>query len=107
MLEISMKAMKKIIPFVFLIGAVFFCSCGGVVPQIVKFDTRPEAPFRGDTVVLEWVVRGAEKVTLDGTPVPDSGGMKVVIDRSRDFTLKATATPAESTKKLEIVANPK
>ena len=102
-----MKAMKKLIPFAFLIGAALFGSCGGTLPQIVKFDTRPEAPFRGDTVLLEWVVRGAEKVTLDGIPVPDSGGMKVVLDRSRDFTLKATATRAESTKKLEIVANPK
>ena len=99
--------MKKLIFFTFIFGSAFFCSCGGTVPQIVKFDTRPEAPFRGDTVLLEWIVRGAEKVTLDGTPVPDSGGMKVVLDRSRDFILKATATRAESTKKLEIVANPK
>ncbi len=107
MLESSMNAMKKLIPFAFIVAEVFICSCGGVVPQIVKFDTRPEAPFRGDTVLLEWVVRGADKVTLDGTPVPDSGGMKVVLDRSRDFTLKATATRAESTKKLEIIANQK
>jgi hypothetical protein len=99
--------MKKLLPIAYILGAAFFCSCGGTVPQIVKFDTRPEAPFRGDTVLLEWVVRGADKVTLDGTPVPDSGGMKVVLDRSRDFTLKATATRAESTKKLEIVATPK
>ena len=99
--------MKKLIPIAYFLGSAFFCSCGGALPQIVKFDTRPEAPFRGDTVLLEWVVRGAEKVTLDGTPVPDSGGMKVVLDRSRDFTLKATATRAESTKKLQIVANPK
>ncbi len=99
--------MYKLIPSAFFFGTVFFCSCNGVLPQIVKFDTRPEAPFRGDTVLLEWVVRGAEKVTLDGTPVPDSGGMKVVLDRSRDFILKATATRAESTKKLEIIANQK
>ena len=99
--------MKKLIQFAFTFGAALFCSCGGTVPQIVRFDTRPEAPFRGDTVLLEWIVRGADKVTLDGTPVPDSGGMKVVLDRSRDFILKATATRAESTKKLEIVANPK
>ena len=94
-------------PVAFIFGAAFFISCGGTLPQIVKFDTRPEAPFRGDTVLLEWVVRGADNVTLDGTPVPDSGGMKVLLDRSRDFTLKATATRAESTKKLEIVAQPK
>jgi hypothetical protein len=100
-----MKISLKLIPFI--LGAVLFISCGGTPPQIVKFDTRPEAPFRGDTVLLEWVVRGADKVTLDGTPVPDSGGMKVLLDRSRDFTLKATATHAESTKKLEIVATPK
>ena len=90
----------------FAFGALFI-SCGGTVPQIVKFDTRPEAPFRGDTVLLEWVVRGADKVTLDGAIVPDSGGMKVVLNGSRDFTLKAIAPRAESTKKLEIVAQPK
>jgi hypothetical protein len=95
----------KIFLFVFCI--TLFISCGGTVPQIVKFDTRPEAPFRGDTVLLEWIVRGADKVTLDGATVPDSGGMKVVLNGSRDFTLKATASRAESTKKLEIVANPK
>ena len=87
--------------------AAFFISCGGTLPQIVKFDTRPEAPFRGDTVMLEWIVRGAEKVTLDGNVVPDSGNMRVVLDRSRDFTLKATATRAENTKILEILAQPK
>lgn len=95
----------KIFLVVFCI--TLFISCGGTVPQIVKFDTRPEAPFRGDTVLLEWVVRGADKVTLDGAIVPDSGGMKVVLNGSRDFPLKATASHAESTKKLEIVANPK
>ncbi|MEP7233904.1 MAG: hypothetical protein ABI778_01290 [Ignavibacteriota bacterium] len=96
--------MKKVL---FLSGAFIFLSCGGTPPQIIRFDTRPEAPFRGDTVLLEWVVRGADKVTLDGTPVPDSGGMSVVLDRSKDFMLKATSTRAESTKKLEIVAQPK
>ncbi|MFI5263289.1 MAG: hypothetical protein ACHQM6_02100 [Candidatus Kapaibacterium sp.] len=94
-------------PIAFVLGAALFISCGGTLPQIVKFDTRPEAPFRGDTVMLEWIVRGADKVTLDGTEVPDSGGMKVVLDRSRDFILKATAPRAEFTKKLEIVATPK
>jgi hypothetical protein len=94
-------------PFAFVLGAALFISCGGTLPQIVKFDTRPQAPFRGDTVLLEWVVRGADKVTLDGITVPDSGGMKVVLDKSRDFTLVATAPRAEMTKKLEIVATPK
>ena len=87
--------------------AAFFISCGGTLPQIVKFDTRPEAPFRGDTVLLEWIVRGAEKVTLDGNVIPDSGNMRVVLDHSRDFTLKAFATRAENTKILEILAQPK
>lgn len=93
--------------FALIVIAVFVIGCGVTLPQIVKFDTRPEAPFRGDTVLLEWIVRGAEKVTLDGEPVPDSGGMKVVLNGSRDFILKATASRAESTKKLEIVAQPK
>ncbi|MDP4219331.1 MAG: hypothetical protein Q8916_04850 [Bacteroidota bacterium] len=96
--------MKKL---AFLFGAALIVGCGGVPPQIVRFDTRPEAPFRGDSVLLEWVVRGADHVTLDGSPVPDSGSMKVLLDRSKDFTLKATAPRAESTKKLEIVASPK
>jgi hypothetical protein len=97
--------MKKFL-LLFLIG-LFFISCGGTLPQIIKFDTRPEAAFRGDTVLLEWIVRGADKVTLDGEPVPDSGNKWIVLDRSKDFTLKASATRAEFTKKLEIVANPK
>lgn len=102
------EKMKKIFTYVFCIaGAYFFISCGGTLPQIVKFDTRPEAPFRGDTVMLEWIVRGADKVTIDGAVVPDSGSMKVVLDRSKDFILKATASRAEYTKKLEIIAQPK
>ena len=93
--------------FIFIFGTAFFISCGGRLPQIVKFDTRPEAPFRGDTVLLEWIVRGADKVTLDGEPVSDSGNKWIVLDKSKDFILKATATRAESTKKLEIVASQK
>jgi hypothetical protein len=96
--------MKKII---FILTGVLFISCGGTLPEIVRFDTRPDAPFRGDTILLEWVVRGANEVTLDGTVVPDSGNMKVVLNGSRDFILKATAPRAERTKKLEIVAQPK
>ena len=99
--------MHKLMWYSIFFGTVFFCSCGGALPQIVKFDTRPEAPFRGDTVLLEWIVRGAEKVTLDGNVIPDSGNMRVVLDHSRDFTLKATATRAENTKILEILAQPK
>jgi hypothetical protein len=94
-------------PFIFMLGAALFISCGGTLPQVIKFDTRPEAPFRGDSVMLEWIVRGADKVTIDGNAVPDSGSMKVLLDRSRDFTLKATASHAEYTKKLEIIAAPK
>ena|SRR5579872_690244 len=105
MIGIAMKNFLTLVAFI--AGAAFFISCGGTPPQIVRFDTRPEAPFRGDSVMLEWIVRGADKVTLDGMPVPDSGGMKVLLDKSKDFTLKATATRAESTKKLEIVAQPK
>lgn len=93
--------------FIFVFCTGLLISCGGTLPQIVKFDTRPEAPFRGDTVLLEWIVRGADEVTLDGVVVPDSGGMEVVLNGSRDFILKATAPRAESTKKLEIVAQPK
>jgi hypothetical protein len=95
------------IPVALILAAALFASCAGTLPRIVKFDTRPETPFRGDTVLLEWVVRGADKVTLDGTPVPDSAGMKVYLDKSKTFTLKATATRAESTKILDIVAQPR
>jgi hypothetical protein len=98
---------KNVFPILCFCAVVFLLSCGGTLPQIVKFDTRPEAPFRGDTVMLEWIVRGADKVMLDGAVVPDSGNMKVVLNGSQDFILKATATRAESTKKLEIVAQPK
>jgi len=100
-----MKVFLK--PIAFIAGAALFISCGGTLPQVIKFDTRPQAPFRGDTVMLEWIVRGADHVTIDGTTVPDSGAMKVVLDKSRDFILKATAPRAEFTKKLEIVAQPK
>ena len=93
-----MKKFLLLIPIGFLL-----LSCGGTLPQIVKFDTRPQAPFKGDTVLLEWIVRGADKVTLDGEAVPDSGNKWIVMDKSRDFILKATAPRAESTKKLDIV----
>ena len=101
----SMKSKIKIA--FFTLGAALFASCAGTLPQIIKFDTRPEAPFRGDTVLLEWVVRGADRVTLDGAPVPDSGGMKIFLAGTRSYTLKAMATRAESTKILDILAQPK
>lgn len=85
--------------FIFLIVA----GCGGTLPTVVKFDTRPEAPFKGDTVLLEWIVRGADKVTIDGEQVPDSGNKWVILDKSKEFILKANATRAEFTKKLEII----
>jgi hypothetical protein len=94
-----------IIPPLFI--GVFLLSCGGTLPQVVKFDTRPQAPWIGDTVLLEWVVRGADKVTVDGIVVPDSGNKWIVLDSSKDFTLVASATRAEFTKKLHIVAEHK
>lgn len=79
-------------------------SCGTPV-KIVKFDTKPEAPFKGDSVTLYWVVENATEVTLNGIPVAkDTGKMKVLLERSETFLLRALGSHSEATNKLEIMA---
>lgn len=82
-------------------------SCGAPV-KIVKFDTKPEAPFRGDSVTLYWVVENATEVALNGIPVAkDTGMMRVLLDRSQSFILRAHGSHSEATNKLDVVAQPK
>lgn len=93
----------------FLLGGLclFLLSCGSPV-KIVKFDTKPEAPFKGDSVWLYWQVENAVDVTLDGMPVAkDTGRMRVFLDQSKTFILHALGTNSEATNKLNIVAQPK
>lgn len=99
--------MKNIraISFVVLVGV--FIGCGAPV-KIVKFDTKPVAPFKGDSVTLYWVVENATEVTLNGIPVAkDTGKMRVLLERSETFLLHALGSNSEATNKLDIVAQPK
>lgn len=92
----------------FLVGlCLFLFSCGSSV-KIVKFDTKPEAPFKGDSVWLYWKVENADEVTLDGQPVAkDSGSVRVLLDKSKVFILNASGNNSVATNKLDIVAQPK
>lgn len=96
------RNMLYIIPFV-----VMLFSCGSDV-KIVKFDTKPEAPFKGDSVWLYWQVENAVDVTLDGKSVAkDTGRVRVLLDESKSFILRALGSHSEATNKLNIVAQPK
>lgn len=72
--------------------------------RIVKFNTLPETPFKGDTVWVFWAVENATEVTLDGKNVSDSGAIKVLLDRTRTFELKAKGPRSEAVNRLNIVA---
>jgi hypothetical protein len=102
--------MKKIFVvrslFAVLLITTVISGCGSDA-KIVKFDTRPEAPFSGDSVTLYWEVQNADEVTLDGAHVPAVGQKRVFLDRSQDFLLTAKGAHSEASKKLEIVAQPK
>ena len=99
-----MKNLYKYFPMFLL---MFVISCGSPV-KIVKFDTKPEAPFKGDSVWLYWQVENAVDVTLDGTPVAkDTGRVRVLLDKSKTFILRALGINSEATNKLDIVAQPK
>jgi len=96
--------MKRIALLVFV--GTLMAGCGQNA-KIVKFDTRPEAPFSGDSVTLYWEVQNADEVTLDGAHVPAVGQKRVLLNRSQDFLLTAKGAHSEASKKLEIVAQPK
>ncbi|HET9136945.1 MAG TPA: hypothetical protein VFO76_09925 [Candidatus Kapabacteria bacterium] len=102
-----MKKNIAVLPiFIILVLSSALSSCGADA-KIVKFDTRPEAPFSGDSVTLYWEVKNADDVTLDGAPVPAVGQKRVLLDKSQDFILTAKGSHSEATKTLEIVAQPK
>jgi len=102
--ENIMKAHYKYLPILLV---AFVISCGAPV-KIVKFDTKPEAPFKGDSVYLYWQVENAIDVTLDGSPVAkDTGRVRVLLDQSKTFILRALGSNSEVTNKLNIVAQPK
>ncbi len=90
---------------VFMIGCLIGC---GSPAKIVKFDTKPIAPFKGDSVTLYWVVENASEVTLnDKSVAKDTGRMRILLERSETFILHAIGTNSEATNKLNIVAEPK
>lgn len=92
--------MKKILV---LICVLAFIGCSNPV-RIVKFNTLPEVPFKGDTVWVFWAVENATEVKLDGVTVGDSGAVKVLLDRTRTFELKAKGPRSEAVNRLNIVA---
>jgi hypothetical protein len=95
--------MKKIVLAIGVLAA-FLIGCSDPV-RIVKFSTLPEIPFKGDTVWVYWQVENATDVTLDGKSVSkDSGAIKVLLDRTRTFELKAKGPRSEAVNKLNIVA---
>jgi len=95
--------MKKIVLVACLVAA-FLVGCSDPV-RIVKFNTLPEIPFKGDTVWVYWLVENATDVTLDGVSVSkDSGAVKFLLDRTRTFELKAKGPRSEAVNKLNIVA---
>jgi hypothetical protein len=99
--------MKTAYALLLVIGLSFLISCSEPV-KIVRFDTKPEAPFKGDSVWLYWQVDRAEEVTLDGMQVAkDTGRMRVLLDKSKTFILHAKGSSSEATNKLDIVAQPK
>jgi hypothetical protein len=100
-------SMKKIYTYLPIALMLFLLSCGSPV-KIVKFDTKPEAPFKGDSVWLFWEVENAVDVTLDGKSVAkDTGRTRVLLDESKTFILRALGSNSEATNKLNIVAQPK
>jgi hypothetical protein len=95
--------MKKSTLIVCMLAALLI-GCSEPV-RIVKFNTLPEIPFKGDTVWVYWQVENATDVTLDGVSVSkDSGAIKVLLDRTRTFELKAKGPRSEAVNKLNIVA---
>jgi hypothetical protein len=99
--------MKTLSALLLVIALGFLISCAEPV-KILRFDTKPEAPFKGDSVWLYWRVERADEVTLDGAPVAkDSGSMRVLLDKSKTFVLHAKGSSSEATNKLDIVAQPK
>ena len=96
--------MKKIVTRYSLLVTLLLIGCSDPV-RIVKFNTLPEIPFKGDTVWVYWLVENATSVTLDGVDVStDSGAVKVLLDRTRTFELKAKGPRSEASNKLNIVA---
>ncbi len=99
--------MKQTFRYLPIVLMLFVISCGSPV-KIVKFDTKPDAPFKGDSVYLYWQVENAVDVTLDGKSVAkDTGRVRVLLDESKTFILRALGTNSEATNKLNIVAQPK
>ena len=95
--------MKRKLSLLSILIIMIFIGCADTV-KIVKFDTRPEAPFKGDSVTLYWIVQNATEVTLDDMPVAkDSGGYRVLLNESRTFTLKAKNSQSERTNNLNII----
>jgi hypothetical protein len=98
--------MKKL-AFPLVVAAGLLVSCGPTV-KIVKFDTRPEAPFKGDSMTLYWVVENADEVTLDGKQVAkDSGRVRVLLDGPKTYSLHAVGSHSERTKNLIFSAEEK
>ena len=95
--------MKKILFAVCSLIIAALIGCSDPV-RIVKFNTLPEVPFKGDTVWIFWAVENATEVTLDGATVKDSGAFKILLDRTRTFELKAKGPRSEAVNRLNVVA---
>ncbi len=74
------------------------------LPTITRFDLAvPPGAGRGE-FELQWDVKGASQVTIDGTPQPASGSLRVQATADREFQLTATnAASASVTRSIGLV----
>ncbi|HYM20858.1 MAG TPA: hypothetical protein VEW28_07635 [Candidatus Kapabacteria bacterium] len=95
--------MKFISILTCLVLVLAVIGCGPNV-KIVKFDTKQEAFFKGDSVKLYWIVENADSVTLDGLPVAKDSGWKVVrFDTARTYVLRAKNGHSERENYMHVI----
>jgi hypothetical protein len=86
-----------------LLGLVII-GCGPAV-KIVTFDTYPDDVYRGDSAWLYWKIEHADEATLDGKTVnKDSGAVRVLLDSTVTYELRAVGCRSEAVKRLKIVS---
>ena len=95
-----MKTIARIACAVMMFAAT---GCGPNV-RIVKFDTKQEAFFKGDSVKLYWIVENADSVSLDGVPVAKDSGYKwVKFDTARTYHLRAVNGHSERENYMHVI----
>jgi len=69
------------------------------LPKIVSFKAAPLAIQKGQSSSLDWRTADAEKVTLNGIPVPPSGSKKVNPNQATTYELVAINREGKSERK--------